>query len=69
MSILNLGAGASVWVGPAIAGLFLPRFGVGGVMWIFAVLYLLSAALTLLLKLPSEERAAPATDEIAGLAE
>ena len=58
MSILNLGAGASVWVGPAIAGLFLPRFGVGGVMWIFAVLYLLSAALTLLLKLPSEEQAA-----------
>ncbi|MCC6265427.1 MAG: MFS transporter, partial [Bryobacterales bacterium] len=58
MSILNLGAGASVWVGPAIAGVFLPRVGVGGVMWIFAVLYLVSAALTLLLKLPSEERTA-----------
>lgn len=60
MSILNLGAGASVWAGPAIAGVFLPRVGVGGVMWIFAVLYLVSAALTLLLKLPSEERTASA---------
>lgn len=60
MSILNLGAGASVWAGPAIAGVFLTRVGVGGVMWIFAVLYLVSAALTLLLKLPSEERTASA---------
>ncbi|MCZ2152322.1 MAG: MFS transporter [Bryobacterales bacterium] len=56
MSILNLGAGASVWVGPAIVGIFLPRVGVGGVMWIFAVLYLVSALLALLLKLPGEEQ-------------
>ena len=34
MSLLNLGAGASNWVGPAIVWLFLPRSGVGGVMWI-----------------------------------
>lgn len=54
MSMLNLGAGASVWVGPAIAGIFLAPLGVGGVMWIFAVLYLVSAALAMTLKLPSE---------------
>ena len=41
MSMLNLGAGASTWVGPAIVGLFLAPLGVGGVMWIFAVLYLI----------------------------
>jgi len=54
MSMLNLGAGASVWVGPAIAGVFLPLVGVAGVMWIFAVLYLISAVLTLFLTLPAE---------------
>lgn len=53
MSLLNLGAGASNWVGPAIVGL-LPWVGVGGVMWIYAILYLISAGLALLLKLPSE---------------
>ena len=54
MSMLNLGAGASTWVGPAIVGLCLAPLGVGGVMWIFAVLYLISAGLALMLKLPSE---------------
>jgi len=52
MSMLNLGAGASTWVGPAIVGIFLAPLGVAGVMWIFAVLYLISAGLTLLLRLP-----------------
>jgi polyol permease family len=54
MSILNLGAGASVWVGPALVGLFLPVAGVAGVMWIFAGLYLLSSILALFLTLPAE---------------
>lgn len=54
MSLLNLGAGASNWVGPAIVALFLPLVGVGGVMWIYAVLYLVSAVLTLFLTLPEE---------------
>lgn len=47
MAILNLGAGASAWVGPAIVGLFMPLLGVGGVMWIFAILHTVSAVLTL----------------------
>jgi polyol permease family len=70
MSLLNLGAGASNWAGPAIVGLFLPLVGVGGVMWIYAVLYLVSAVLTLFLRLPSEEagldaiRAASSTEPV-----
>ena len=58
MSILNLGAGASAWVGPAIVGLFLPLVGVGGVMWIFAVLYVISAILTMFMKVPEDRPAA-----------
>jgi MFS family permease len=54
MSILNLGAGASAWVGPAIVGLFLPSLGVGGVMWIFATLYAISAVLTIFMKVPED---------------
>lgn len=55
MSMLNLGAGASVWAGPAIVALFLAPLGVAGVMWIFAILYILSVVMTLFLSLPSEE--------------
>ena len=54
MSILNLGAGASVWLGPAIAGLFLPSLGVAGVVWIFAILHLISGVLALFLTLPPQ---------------
>jgi polyol permease family len=53
LSLLSLGAGASVSVGPALVALFLKPFGVGGVMWIFAAMYLLSAVLALKLKLDS----------------
>jgi len=58
MAILNLGAGASTWVGPAIVGLFLPSLGAGGVMWIFAVLYVISAVLTMFMKVPEDKAAA-----------
>jgi MFS family permease len=54
MSLLNLGAGASIGVGPAIVALFLPAVGVAGVMWIFAVLYLVSGVMALFLTLPDE---------------
>ena len=56
MSIMNLGSGTSVWLGPAIAGLFLPRVGVAGVIWIFAGLYVLSAGITMMLRLPGEQK-------------
>jgi polyol permease family len=58
MAILNLGAGASAWVGPAIVGVFLPLLGVAGVMWIFAVLYAISAVLTMFMKVPEDKAAA-----------
>ncbi len=63
MSLLNLGAGASVWVGPAIVALGLPTVGVVGVMWIYAGLYLVSALLTLFLALPPEPAPAQAIPE------
>ena len=55
MSILNLGAGASTWTGPLLVGLFLPTLGVSGMMWIFTVLYIVSAFLALFLTLPNEK--------------
>ncbi|MGE5487377.1 MAG: MFS transporter [bacterium] len=55
MAILNFGAGASAWVGPAIAGVFLPLVGVGGVMWIYAILYIISAALSWSMKVPEDK--------------
>jgi polyol permease family len=50
LSLLNLGAGASVWVGPALVGLLRKPLGVGGIMWVFAAMYLLSGVLALTLK-------------------
>ncbi|MEV8593852.1 MFS transporter [Streptomyces sp. NPDC052012] len=55
MAALNLGAGASTFVGPAVVGLFLGPLGVQGVMWIFAGLYLASAVMTLCLTLPEPD--------------
>jgi polyol permease family/HAD superfamily hydrolase (TIGR01509 family) len=54
ISMLNLGAGASTWLGPAIVATCIGPFGVKGVMWIFAVLYAVSAVLALFLTLPAE---------------
>ncbi|KAA5832499.1 MFS transporter [Saccharopolyspora hirsuta] len=57
MAALNLGAGLATAVGPAIVGITLPLFGVGGVMWVFAALYVVAALLTLVLKVPSPQAA------------
>jgi MFS-type transporter involved in bile tolerance (Atg22 family) len=65
MSMLNLGAGASEWVGPALVWMFLPAAGVKGVMFLFASLYLLSAVLTMFLTLPAD---APASEPAGNLA-
>jgi MFS family permease len=56
ISMLNLGAGASVWLGPAIVGCFLSICGVRGLIWIFAALYALSAFLALFLTAPEYEK-------------
>ncbi|MCP2260004.1 polyol permease family [Streptoalloteichus tenebrarius] len=59
MAALNLGAGASTFVGPALVGLFLGPLGVAGVMWIFAGLYLASALMTTFLRLPAPTGVTP----------
>ncbi len=60
MSILNLGAGASAWAGPAVVGIVQPLAGVGGVMWSFAILYIISAGLSLMMKVPEDPGDCPA---------
>ncbi|MDG4862784.1 MFS transporter [Streptomyces sp. T-3] len=52
MAALNLGAGASTFLGPLVVSLFLGPLGVGGVVWIFAGFHAFSALLMVLLKLP-----------------
>ncbi|MFH8135462.1 MFS transporter [Pantoea osteomyelitidis] len=54
MSVLNLGAGLSAFLAPAIAGMFYQSLGAGGVLGIYAGLYILSAILTPFLKTPEE---------------
>lgn len=54
MSVLNLGAGLSAFLAPAIAGMFYQSLGAGGVLAIYAGLYILSAILTPFLKTPEE---------------
>ncbi|MEU4204361.1 MFS transporter [Streptomyces sp. NPDC026294] len=60
LAALNLGAGASTFVGPAVVAVFAGPFGVEGVVWIFAGMYAVSTVLTVFLKLPDEPDTAPA---------
>ncbi|GAA1941814.1 MFS transporter [Amycolatopsis minnesotensis] len=62
MALLNLGAGAAAFVGPAIVSLFLGPAGAAGVVIIFAALYLVAAVLVRFLKLPEETERAIAED-------
>ncbi len=56
MAILNLGAGLPVFVGPAIVGLFIGSIGEEGVIWILAILYVISALLTRFITLPDNAK-------------
>lgn len=56
MAILNLGAGLPVFVGPAIVGLFIGSVGEAGVIWILAILYVVSALLTRFITLPDNAK-------------
>ncbi|WP_310724906.1 MFS transporter [Streptomyces sp. N2A] len=60
LAALNLGAGASTFVGPAVVALFVGPLGVEGVVWIFAGMYAVSWALAHFLKLPDEPGTADA---------
>lgn len=66
MSALNFGAGLSVFVGPLVVTLFLGVVGVGGVMWIFAGMYVLAAVLAWRLTLPKDVEASIVADRAAG---
>ncbi|MGK9119869.1 MFS transporter [Olivibacter jilunii] len=55
MAILNLGAGLPVFVGPALVGLFISTIGNAGIIWILAILYFISALLTLFITLPKNK--------------
>jgi polyol permease family len=54
MSVLNLGAGLSTFIAPAIVTLFFEPFGAGAVLFIYSGFYILSAILTPFLKTPQE---------------
>ncbi|MGD9556654.1 MAG: MFS transporter [Mangrovibacterium sp.] len=56
MSVLNLGAGLSVFAGPALVGLFYGVAGSEGVIWILAGLYLVSAFLASFITLPDSQK-------------
>ncbi|MBH2670460.1 MFS transporter [Serratia marcescens] len=58
MSILNLGAGLSTFVGPAVVGLLIGSLGTVGVIWIFTGLYLFSGVLMKFVTLPKESATA-----------
>lgn len=49
LSLLSLGAGAAMLLGPGLVRLFLRPVGIAGLMWIFASLYLLSGFMALTL--------------------
>ncbi|EHK88862.1 MFS transporter [Saccharomonospora azurea] len=70
MALLNFGAGAATFVGPAIVSLFLVPLGAGGVVIIFAALYVVAAVLTRFLTLPPEtQKAAEQNVSLAEVAE
>ncbi|MGW1377498.1 MFS transporter [Streptomyces sp. NPDC002446] len=64
MSAYTLGAGASMAFGPLIGTLFIGSIGIGGVMWIYAALHLLSTVLVLCMK-TSGARGGPGADVVA----
>lgn len=50
ISIYNLSAGLSNFVGPAIATVMVPLFGIVGAIWSYIALYIFAAILTLFIK-------------------
>ncbi|QNT79228.1 MFS transporter [Entomobacter blattae] len=59
MSILNLGAGLSTFVGPAIVGIFIASLGATGVIWIYTGMYLFAAVLMIFITVPATLQRSP----------
>lgn len=55
MSILNFAAGLSTFVAPAIAWAFIGSLGAEGVIWIFSILYFISAVIVHFIRVPEED--------------
>lgn len=64
MSILNLGAGLSTFVGPALVGVFIGTVGTVGILWIYSGLYVVSALLMIFVTLPRKESKASNLSEV-----
>lgn len=58
MSILNLGAGLCVFVGPLVVALTYDFIGAGGVIWVLAGLYFGGAFMTRFITLPNNRKTA-----------
>lgn len=56
MSVLNLGSGLTTFVAPALVGILIGSIGATGIVWVFVILYILSAIMTKFLTLPDEKR-------------
>jgi polyol permease family/HAD superfamily hydrolase (TIGR01549 family) len=54
ISMLNLGAAASAWLGPTMVAIFIGPLGVAGVIWVFAILHAIGGLMALFLTLPPE---------------
>lgn len=52
LSVLNLGAGLPVFVGPMIVYLFIGSIEAIGVIWVLAILYFISTFMTYFIKMP-----------------
>ncbi|WP_424217157.1 MFS transporter (plasmid) [Streptomyces sp. BI20] len=64
MAALNLGAGASTFLGPLTVALFLGPLGVMGVTWIFAGYHAVSAVLMIWLRTPADQAAAATPEAV-----
>ncbi|PRY05678.1 MFS transporter [Kineococcus rhizosphaerae] len=62
MALLNLGAGASAFVGPALVSLLLAPLGATGVVLIFSALYLIGGVIVWNLRLPKGREAGQAAE-------
>jgi MFS family permease len=65
ISVLNLGAGASQFIGPVLVGVLNNYLGIVGVVWGFAIMYALSFCLTVFLKPAAKAQLHAATDGLA----
>ena len=65
MSILNLGAGLSTFLGPAIAGALIGSLGASGVIWAYIAMHVISTFIMIFVKLPKDVQQEQLSAEVA----